>query len=637
MERMNYFHPLLAIGLSFALSLTVACGTGLCQEQLSAPRSESAQVADDAQAVADEATTPVSYTPNASGEINFPHFDSENWYWTPIDSLRSVPNSSYELTFGLVKLALTVACVFWWLHCLKVSSSVSDSRVSAKEQLDSRTNWTTRLFICGLAGICFAVILPSTAISAGVMIVATGVPYTLFVNAQNRLQDSSAPRLSYFPRVPKQTSSPVVFDEVKASLDGDSPPLNTSIRFIGKSSSTGQSHFGLSRSVEDSQAFQYVLAMIAKAVASCATDLHINSRTHHVEVRQRVDGTLEPLPDLPRENGLAVINILKVVSELSIADRKKSQDGSFQVEVDGRQLSFRVSSQGTQSGEKLSIRILDPSKSSTRLRALGMPIAIEESIERQLQNRHGLVLFVGATGAGKSTTACAALQMIDSSRKNIVSIEDPVEYQIPSIDQIEVNLKAGQTFQSALRSVLRLDADVIFVGEIRDAETAKIALQAAQAGQLVLATMHATDSVGGFQRLSDLTGDPTGVASAVRAIVAQTLVRKLCPTCRTEYSPDAHTATTVGSDSNESLYRSSTELVLHCPTCDGRRFVRRTGVYELTEVTSEMRGLIRDEVSQSELSAAAQRGGMIPLRDHAATLVREGVISLNELNRVLGD
>ena len=558
------------------------------------------------------------------------------WMLTPLRGMSAAQNSGYDQVYAIAKFTIVVACVFLWLRLMHVSSTSETVDKSGKPDEGIARNWTTRIFLGGLAGISIAMILPATVWAAGILVAATVVPYGIFIRSQKQRLGDAASKLSYLPLVSNRPRQPVVFEAYGPAEEAESSPPQTSIRLLSKSALRNDNQH-LSKSVEKSPAFQYVLSVIDRAVRSSATDLHINSRPNHVEVKQRVDGTLEPLPELPREAGLAVINILKVLSELSIADRRRSQDGSFLVEVNGRRLSFRVSSQGTQSGEKLSIRILDPSKSSTRLRSLGMPAAIEESLEKQLLQRHGLILFVGATGAGKSTTACAALQLIDSTTRNVVSIEDPIEYQIPSIDQIEVNLKAGQTFESALRSVLRLDADVIFVGEIRDAETAKIALQAAQTGQLVLATMHATGAVGGFQRFANLTGDPTGVASAVRAVVAQTLMRKLCPKCRTEYSPDEDVANTVGSGADESLFRSNTELKLLCPTCNGRKFMRRTAVYELVEANSELRELVREQASQAQLTEAAVRQGMIPIRDHGTTLVREGVISVNELNRVLGE
>lgn len=554
---------------------------------------------------------------------------------SPVHGMRSKYNSSTDRIFALVKMGVILGSVLLWVSLLSVSSSPSLRTGMGADDRKQAQRWTVILFFCGIVALGAAIVLPASAVGATVLVAGTLFPYSQFVRWQNQRSPVTNIRLGWFPVVPQPQATRPVFEAVDTENESAGAEV-VSIRLIGKSALRGNDS-GLSQAVEDSPAFQYVLSLIRRAVLSSATDLHINSRSHSVEVKQRVDGSLETMKELPLDLGASVINILKVISELSIADKRRSQDGSFLADVNDRRLSFRVSSQGTQTGEKLSIRILDPSKSFTDLTSLGMPSEMVERFTVQLGQRHGLILFVGATGAGKSTTACASLQMIDSTIKNIVSIEDPIEYQIPSIDQIEVNLKSGQTFESALRSVLRLDADVIFVGEIRDAETAKIAVQAAQSGQLVLATMHSTDSIGGFQRLADLTGDLAGVASTVRAIMAQTLVRKLCPHCRMEYSPDDSTASAIGTSVQDSLFRSNTELVLNCPVCEGRRFLRRTAVYELTEVVQEMRELVRSHASPTELIEASKRGGMIPLREQASNLVRDGIISVNELNRVFGD
>ncbi|MCR9295088.1 MAG: GspE/PulE family protein [bacterium] len=631
MDRSNYRNWPNLFGIILATSLLLSARGGLSQEfATSAPTSESLAAA--ASTNSDSVTQAV--TSSASQE--FPRLENPRMLLSPVASWV-IKEGEFEWLFGLAKLGLIVAAVFWWLHCMHISSS--DLAAQGMEARDGRQSklWTLRLFGSGLLGIGIAMILPAYAWAAAILIAAMVIPYEIFVSWHNRQLGEAAPQLGILPMLPQLDSQSPVFEPYLPAATGEGAPESPrTIRIVGKSSLRGGG-MAASETVESSPAFQFVLSIIERAVVSSATDLHINSRSNRVEVKQRVDGTLEPLQELPLDAGLAVINVLKVLSELSIADRRRSQDGSFLVDVDNRRLSFRVSSQGTQSGEKLSIRILDPAKSFTSLASLGMPLPIVERLTSQLEQRHGLVLFVGATGAGKSTTGCAALQTIDTSEKNVVSIEDPIEYQIPSIDQIEVNYRAGQTFQSALRSVLRLDADVIFIGEIRDSETAKIAIQAALTGQLVLATMHAADSVGAFQRLSDLTGDPTGVAATVRAVIAQALVRKLCPECRTEYAADESTATTIGTSASASLYRSSTNLVLHCPVCDGRRFMRRTAIYELTEVNPEIRELVRSQGSLAQIADAAQRAGMVPLREHALQLVREGIISINEMKRVLGE
>lgn len=632
------FFQCLAKGVGFSFALAIVLNGGVIQAQ-----GQSAKEADHELPVATSGvlTEYVSRMAPNSESLKFQTLGAAAWQPTPIAGMSGAQDSEEERWFALAKLALVSGCVFYWLRCLSISSTIIRSNALAGSNSVKSNPWQTRLFVTGLAGVGMALILPAAVWGMSVLVGATVMPYALFARSQNRLKRKSATRLSYLPILGNSLETPVDFEplEIENRKGGKEPAekaQTSSIQLFAKSAFRNGSP-GLSQHEKTSPALQYVNSMISRAIASNATDIHINTRPSHVEVKQRVDGVLESLPDLQLEAGLAVINILKVLSEISIADRRRSQDGSFLVAADNRQLGLRVASQGTQSGEKLSLRILDPLKSSTNLRSLGMPAGMEKRLVDQLQQRHGLILFVGATGAGKSTTACASLQSIDTTTRNVVSIEDPIEYQIPTIDQIEVNLKSGQTFESALRSVLRLDADVIFVGEIRDAETAKVALQAAQSGQLVLATMHATNAVGGFQRLADLTGDTNGVASTVRAIVAQTLVRKLCPKCRTEYAPDELTANTVGASPSESLYRSNTELQLVCASCNGRRFMRRTGVYELVEVGPEMRELVRNQISSARLTEAAEGTGMIPLREQATTLVRDGVISLNELDRVLGE
>ncbi len=595
--------------------------------------------ADEKDAILDNAAydvgafTSVSFSKPADGPVQFPTIQQLGIFNYPTSAMYSTQDSLPNRIFALVKLGIVLGAVFFWLSCLRV---VSNAKVQQSVKADDRSassRWVGGLLVIGIAALLIALVLPATGLAAIVLVAGVAVPYSMFVNWQNSHQQQTAPRLRWMPILPKAAESKPVFEAVDAGAGHDAAPIP--ISFVGKSAlreSTG----GLSQSVEDSPAFQYVLSTISRAVASNATDLHVSTRSKIVEIKQRVDGSLTSLAELPLPLGASVINIFKVMSELSIADRRRSQDGSFLADVGDRRLSFRVSSQATQTGEKLSIRILDPSNTFTDLASLGMPDDIQARCARQLTQKHGLILFAGATGAGKSTTACAAVQMIDTSIKNIVSIEDPIEYQIPDVDQIEVNLRSGQTFESALRSVLRLDADVIFIGEIRDSETAKIAVQAAQTGQLVLATMHATDSVGGFQRLADLAGDATAVASTVRAIIAQTLVRKLCPRCRIEYSADDVLADEVGTQPEASLYRSNTEMQTICPVCEGRRFMRRTAVYEMTEATPEIRDLVRNRASLTEIAEASQRAGMVPLREQAALLVKDGTISINELNRVFG-
>ena len=364
----------------------------------------------------------------------------------------------------------------------------------------------------------------------------------------------------------------------------------------------------------------------------------MSTKDTEVTIRLRIDGELVSLDPLPIVLGKSVINVFKVLCDLNIADKRRSQDGSFRAEVDGRRLSFRVSAQGTNTGEKLSIRILDPAHNFSTFSALGMTEPIQDRLTAALNRKNGLILFVGATGAGKSTTAYAALRTFDAGERNIVTIEDPIEYSIPSIDQIEVNTRAGQTFQSGLRSLLRQDADIVLIGEIRDAETARIACQAATTGQLVLATLHANDSVSATFRMLDLGSDRHSVSASLRAVVTQQLIRKLCPNCWIAYTPDEELRKNLAlGDFQGELFRSPDPLENTCVNCNGRGFLRRTGIFELLEVTQPIRDLIRDNAGASEITSAARSNGMTTLRDDGVRLVREGIISVQDFFRFVDD
>ncbi len=529
--------------------------------------------------------------------------------------------------YSLAKLTVFFVAIFVWLYGVQLCST--------QENTEKSRSWTQSLFLMGIAGIMVALLLPAYLPSAVLLLVTSAFPYLGYVQLRkNRIPEPDTfAEQPYFRAVELQgVSQPAEVELLSGEVIGD---VNSTIHLVGKSSNLFDMGAGVSPASQSSQAFQHALALIDCAVSSRATDLHINTRAKQIQLRQRIDGTLISLGELPMSLGLSVINVFKVLCDLNIADRRRSQDGSFLAEVNGRRLSFRVSSQGTQSGETLSIRILDPVKTFSDLSSLGMADRIRERFDLQLGRRYGLILIVGATGAGKSTTSCAALQSIDSNTRNVVSIEDPIEYQIPSVDQIEINFRAGQSFASVLRSVLRLDADIIFIGEIRDEETARIACQAAQTGQLVIATMHGNDAVSGALRLSSFGIDAQTIAGTLQAVLAQTLVRKLCESCRVSYVPEASELEELGLTGFEgSFYRSPVNG--NCTICDSRGFIRRTGVYELLELTATIRQLICDRKSPSEISAAATENGMTTIREAGLQLVCDGTISVEEFKRVLG-
>lgn len=531
--------------------------------------------------------------------------------------------------FAIVKLILIMTAVLIWLRVLHLRTVDEDD-----EDLESGF-WTGTLVVTGPAGMMVALLSPAYVAGACILIATSIVPFAFYQRWRN--QHSIAPTDQL--RWKHLWVPPVIVKKAKHTTPVELPSgitigtSNSVIKLIERSAAE-RANFG-SHASQHSAGFQTVLALIDHSSSHRVTDLHINSKDDGVVIRQRVDGSLNTLTTLPEELGQSVINVIKVLSNLSIADRRRSQDGSFRADVNDQRLSFRVSSQGIHAGEKLSIRILDPAKNFADLSTLGMLAPIQERFKTALNRSNGVILFVGATGAGKSTTACAALQSIDADDRSVISIEDPIEYQIPSVDQIEVNHRAGQTFDSTLRSILRQDADVIFIGEIRDEESARIGCRAALTGQLVLATMHSNDATAGLVRLIELGINLQDVATSLRVVIAQTLVRKLCTNCRVPHRPDAATLEQLGiSDFEGELFQSPDASVNPCLACNGRGFLRRTALFEFLEVTPEIRDQIRERAAASAIEAVAKSNGMQTIREEGLRLVREGIISVNELQRI---
>ena len=521
------------------------------------------------------------------------------------------------------KFSLVLIALFVWLRMLR--QCVDDGR-NRQLQVGS---WSKKLFAIGLTGILVAILLPSNLLGAGVLVASCVAPFRQYARWRNEQVNDQTSRLrwSHLLSIPETPVAPVgdVEMELPSGLTGF--PAGGKITFIGKSFGERVTRATTSEASKSS-GFETALALIGHAVSRRATDLHVAARDDKVALRLRIDGEIFALEPLPVQMGLSVINVFKVLSDLDIVDKRRSQDGSFRADVDSRRLCFRVSSQGTISGGKLSIRILDPAERFSSFAPLGVNDRLQEQLKAILSRTSGLVLFAGITGAGKSTTAYAALRHLDSGDRNIVTIEDPIEYNIPSIDQIEVRTRAGQTFEAGLRSLLRQDADIVLIGEIRDEETAKIAVRAAMTGQLVLSTLHATDAISALLRMIDLGVDCYNIAAALRAVVGQQLIRRLCTQCRIAYKPDQQMLQRLGlSGFQGELYQSPDPLSNPCLDCNGRGFLGRTGMFELLEVTSPIRDLIRDRAGVAAVTSVALEQGMTRLWDDGLRLVRAGVIS----------
>ena len=371
--------------------------------------------------------------------------------------------------------------------------------------------------------------------------------------------------------------------------------------------------------------------IISQAVKDRASDIHVEPMEEGVRVRYRIDGVLHEAAMLPKGVQGALVSRVKVLAGMDIAERRRPQDGQFSMSVDGKEIDFRVASIETAEGEKVNMRILDKATSVKSLTDLGFQPNARQVFQGLLGNPFGMVVVSGPTGSGKTTTLYAALNAMDSLSRNIMTIEDPVEYKFKGINQIQVNAAAGITFAGGLRATMRLDPDVILVGEIRDQETAHTAIQAALTGHLVLTTVHANDSAGAIVRLIDLGVERFLVTSAVVGSIAQRLVRKVCQYCKTLVE--------VGADESQAYQREMTETRNHffegrgCNMCSRTGYTGRVGVYEVLPINDQVRALISRGALTEEIRAEAIRGGMISMRRDGMMKARDGITTPGEILR----
>ena len=385
--------------------------------------------------------------------------------------------------------------------------------------------------------------------------------------------------------------------------------------------------------INSSPVVMLVTSLVEQAVRQRASDIHIEAEPDRVRVRFRVDGVLFTSASYDLRLQSAIVARVKVISGLDISEKRKPQDGRFTAVVDHREYEVRVSTLPTVYGEKCVLR-LNQKKALTRTKkALGLSPEEIETFDRILRNPNGIVLVTGPTGSGKSTTLYAALNELNSDMVNIVTVEDPVEANIEGINQVQVNTKANLTFANALRSILRQDPDIIMIGEIRDGETAAIAVQAAITGHLVVSTLHTNDTASSVTRLLDMGVESYLIADSVVGIIAKRLVRCLCPQCKRPHSLLPHEIEYLELSEEEARNAQVYEAV-GCQRCNGTGFYDRTGVYEMMEISPEVRQMIARRASTDELRDIATQNGMRTLRQSARRLVLEGVTTLNEMQRI---
>jgi type IV pilus assembly protein PilB len=362
-----------------------------------------------------------------------------------------------------------------------------------------------------------------------------------------------------------------------------------------------------------------------------ASDVHIEPQDGRVRVRFRVDGALHDVITLPAAIGPGLVSRIKILAGMNIVERRRPQDGQLTAELEGRSVDVRVSTVATIWGEKCVMRLLDKTRSLLKLGDLGMPFETHERFSKMFRAPFGMVLCAGPTGSGKTTTLYATLSEIDDPSHNIMTVEDPVEYVFPSINQIQTNEQAGLTFATGLRSILRQDPDVILVGEIRDVETARIAVQSALSGHFVLSSLHATDSVSALHRFLDMGIESFLISSSVIGIVGQRLVRRICPSCKSPYQPDEEELAFYeqsGGPPKTVFYRGE-----GCNFCADTGYRDRIGVYELLQITTELKRLIVGWATQDELRRLAHQQGMRTLREEAVELIAKDVTTISEVVR----
>ncbi|KZL93396.1 GspE/PulE family protein [Clostridium magnum] len=383
--------------------------------------------------------------------------------------------------------------------------------------------------------------------------------------------------------------------------------------------------------IKNAPAVKMVDHIIKSGVEVKASDIHIEPFEEDVRIRYRVDGQLQQALKIPKDTQAALVTRIKILSNLNIAEKRIPQDGRIITKVDDKEIDLRISILPTVFGEKVVIRILNRDNYTIGRQKLGMAESEKEQLDRIIKNPHGIVLVTGPTGSGKSTTLYTILNDLNKVECNIVTVEDPVEYMLPGINQVNVNAKAGLTFASGLRSILRQDPDIVMIGEIRDSETAEIAVRAAITGHLVLSTIHTNDAPSSIARLIDMGTEPYLVATSVCGIISQRLVRKICPYCKVKYEANESEKKIMG-------FEKEKKLILHkgkgCGYCKNTGYSGRTGVYEIMEITRKHRELIASNANSDIIKDLSVEYGMRTLNMACKELVLKGVTTVDELVKV---
>ena len=385
------------------------------------------------------------------------------------------------------------------------------------------------------------------------------------------------------------------------------------------------------KEIDNAPIVKYLNTIIENSIRNYASDIHIEPEDDGIRVRIRVDGILAETMRAPLNMLNALVTRVKVMADLNVAEKRIPQDGRIAFKIDKKNIDLRVSTIPTIYGEKTVMRVLDKTNFLLSKTNLGLSEYNMEKFDRIKEKPYGIILVTGPTGSGKTSTLYTILAEVNDARKNIITLEDPVEYNLKGINQIQLNSQAGLSFATGLRSILRQDPDIVMVGEIRDSETAEIAIRAALTGHLVLSTLHTNDAPGAISRLTDMEIEPFLVSSSLIGVIAQRLVRKICPHCRKSYAPDERELNLMGIEGGEDVlvYRGA-----GCKLCSNTGYKGRTAIFEIMEVTKDLRVLIDRRATTDQLADMAEKEGMISLRESCKQMVLQGVTTVEEMIRV---
>ena len=439
--------------------------------------------------------------------------------------------------------------------------------------------------------------------------------------------------LDELQRITKLNVEPVAVEEmdirkVQDQYYGPTGSLQEIVATIDKGKLVDSEKLG-----EEAPVIKIVNYLIIQAVQAKASDIHIEPEEKLLNIRYRIDGMLHRQPGLPRDLAGAVTSRFKIMAGLDIAEKRLPQDGRIMMKIGSKDIDFRVSTCPTVHGENIVLRILDKSGLVLGLESLGFPSKILATFKDMIASPYGIILVTGPTGSGKTTTLYSSLQLLNKEDVNIMTVEDPVEYQFPGMRQVHVNPLAGLTFASALRSFLRQDPDIVMVGEIRDLETAEIAVQAALTGHMVFSTLHTNDSPSAFTRLMNMGVEPFLISSSLLGVLAQRLLRRVCEKCKEVYAPSENLLKDIGLED-----KIGTKITFTrgkgCKVCSNSGYKGRTGIYELLKVTPEIQEAVLKKVSADAIREIAVNEGMITLRQSAVEKLLSGVTTPEEVLRV---